>query len=329
MPAVVGLSLPTSSLGSLRVSNDELAPGFEDHSTAGILRRTGITSRRRVAPGESALSLAVSAAKKALEQEGLGLNQIDAIICSTTTPKLITPSMACLILNELGKSQPAIEMPAHDVIAACSGYLYALGSAFDLTRAKPEARVLVVSAEAMTTVTDPDDFDTALLFGDAATATVVSGPAVIDQPFALLQRPVLSAKGESGRVLRVPPVGTGFLKMNGLAVYAEAIRKMISALEQACVQANLSISDLDLIVPHQANARIIADIQNRLKVAVERVYVNIGEVGNTSSSSIPVALAEIGHLKAGQRVGLTAFGGGYTFAAAIMEAGGRKPDREE
>jgi 2-oxoisovalerate dehydrogenase E1 component len=318
--AVVGMGRPAVVLGARAVSNDELIARFPGRTPDEVVKRTGIASRRRLAPGETALDLGVRAARAALEAAGLGLGQVDALICSTTTPPVITPSLGCLILHELGKAlgTPA-ELPAHDVLAACSGYLYALAAAFDLTRTRPDARVLVVTAEALSTLTDPDDFDTAFLFGDAATATIVQGPEALDRPFGLLRRPILSAKGEPGRILRVPAAGGGHVHMEGLHVYAEAVRQMIAMLGRACDDAGLTPQDLDLVVPHQANARIIGDIRLRLNLPKERMVVNLGEVGNTSSSSIPAALAGLAELGAGRRIGLTAFGGGYTFAAAVLE----------
>lgn len=317
----VDLSAPTTALGSLSVGNDEILVRFPGRTSNDILKRTGIESRRRLAPGETALGLAVQAARAALETQALRLDQIDALICCTTTPPLVTPSMACLILNELAAGlKPAPQLPAHDVIAACSGYLYALTGAFDMIRCRPDARVLVVSAEALSPQADPDDFDTAILFGDAATATVVSGPESGDSvPFGRLQRPVLSAKGERGKILRVPAPGGEFLSMDGLQVYAEAVRQMIGMLERACADSGVPMQELDMVVPHQANARIIDDIRRRLQLPPERMFVNIRELGNTSSSSIPLGLAALAGQGFTGRVGLTAFGGGYTFGAAVLE----------
>jgi 2-oxoisovalerate dehydrogenase E1 component len=321
--ARVGIAAPSVALGSRIVSNDEIVAHIPGRTGDDIVKRTGIRNRRRLAEGETALSLAVSAAREALARdEHGGLDRIDALICCTTTPQLITPSMACLILHDLCAGGPVREIPAHDVIAACCGYLYALSAAYDFTRSRPGARVLVVSAEALSTVCDPTDFDTAPIFGDAATATIVSGPSALpDRPFGLLHRPVTSARGEPGKILRVPAAGTGqSIHMNGLQVYSEAVRQMIAHLKRACDEAGVEPNALDLIVPHQANARIIDDVRRRLGVPPERMAVELGEVGNTSSSSIPLVLAGLaGHESSPKRVGLTAFGGGYTFAAGILE----------
>src|SRR5262249_44763715 len=153
--------------GSLIVDNDELAARFDGVTSSGIVARTGIETRRAIASDESALSLAVAAARAALDDGKLTISDFDLLICSTCTPEYISPSMACLVLHELGKA----ELPAYDLSAACSGYLYALAAAYDHIMSYPRERVLVVTTEAMSRVVDPTDFETAILFGDAATAT--------------------------------------------------------------------------------------------------------------------------------------------------------------
>ena len=214
------------------------------------------------------------------------------------------------------------EVPAFDLSAACSGYLYGLATSYDFTRSKPDAKILLVTAEALSPLADPDDFDTAILFGDAATATLIGGPGADLGSSAILgrlRRPVLSARGEPGDVLRVPAQGNGYLRMDGLRVYAEAVRRMISLLESACEAEGIAAGDLDLIVPHQANARIINDIRTRLKLSPDRALIHMQEIGNTSSSSIPVALSHLATLGPLPRtIGLTAFGGGFTFGAALL-----------
>lgn len=319
--SLVGVSIPATALATRRVSNEEIAARFPGRSADDILKRTGIQSRRRLADDESALRLGVEAARSALEREGLGLDRIDALICCTGSTEIMTPSMACLILNALGEAGRPREIPAYDLSAACTGYLYALAAAHDLTLAQPDARVLIVSTEALSPLADPDDFDTAILFGDAATATILHGPDAEggDHAWGRLHRPVVSAKGEPGKVLVVPHPGQGFVRMDGLRVYAEAVRQMVAMLDRACEAAGLSRDDLDLVVPHQANARIITDVRKRMGLPPERVHVNIEHLGNTSSSTIPLCLADLASSHPATRLGLTAFGGGYTFGAAILE----------
>jgi 2-oxoisovalerate dehydrogenase E1 component len=307
--------------GSDSVTTEELVAAFPGRTADDVARLTGIEVRRRAAAHESALTLAVAAARRALDHEGLTIHDIDAVVCSTATPPQVTPSMACLILHDLCRGGRAREIPAHDVNAACSGYLYALTSGFDLIRHRPDARVLVVTAEAMSRVIDPTDFDTAILFGDAATATVLSGPGAGGRPWALLRRPVLSAKGEDGSSLSVGGVGRGHVRMDGRRVFPEAVRQMAALLRRACDDAGLDARDLGLVVPHQANARILAGVGERLGVPPARVFSNIGRRGNTASSSIPLCLSDLaGRGPLPGKVGLVAFGGGFTSAGAIIEA---------
>jgi 2-oxoisovalerate dehydrogenase E1 component len=320
---VASLSMVSVVEGSELVTNDHLAASFAGRSASEILLLTGIESRRRLAPGESALSMAVAAARQALSRADLTIDAFDALICSTSTPLAVTPSMACLILNELCRGGPAGDVPAYDIAAACSGYLYALSAGFDWTRSRPEARVLIVTAEAMSQVVDPADFDTGILFGDAATATILSGPEVADFGWARFRRPVLSAKGEDGRALSLGSGRGDRLRMDGRKVFPEAVRQLVTMLERACNEAGLRASDLDLIVPHQANSRILDAVRHRLGLPTDTVFNNLRYRGNTSSSTIPIALADIANrCRPGDKVGLTSFGGGFTSAAAILEISG-------
>jgi 2-oxoisovalerate dehydrogenase E1 component len=185
----------------------------------------------------------------------------------------------------------------------------------------------VITAEGMSRLVNPGDFDTAILFGDAATATIVADLAHSPRPLGRLHRPLVSAKGEAGQVIRVPSPGDGFFTMDGRRVYAEAVRQMTATLQAACASCNLSPQDLSLVVPHQANAKILEDVRRRLGLPPERLATTIDWSGNTSSSSIPLCLAEFdrrGTLPGGM-IGLTAFGGGFTFGAALLEMP-RRPD---
>ena len=316
-PRLVGLSSIATALGSDAFTNEALAARFPGKSADAVLQRTGIESRRRLAADESVLTLGVDAARALLRHEGITLEDVDALICCTTTPLTIMPSTACLILHAL---DPGRELPAHDVYAACTGYLYALASAFDYTCAHPKARVLVVTTETISRVIDPDDFGTAILFGDAASATLVTGRERDASPRFHMRRPVVSAKGEPGQLLRLSARDATPLSMDGLLVYCEAVPRMIAMLGRACDEAGLTLDDLRWVVPHQANGRIVQDMRKKLGLDVDRVFCNIRTLGNTSSSSIPVALAELdGTLQPGDRLGLTAFGGGMTFGAAVVE----------
>jgi 2-oxoisovalerate dehydrogenase E1 component len=184
----------------------------------------------------------------------------------------------------------------------------------------------VITAEALSGLVDPDDFDTAIVFGDAATATLLGSAGTTETPLARIHRPVISAKGEPGQVIRVPVRGDGHFFMDGRRVYSEAVRQMTGMLQAACAARGLTPRDLSLLVPHQANAKIMADVRDRLGVEPDRVASTIAWTGNTSSSSIPLCLADLHRRGAwpSGTIGLTAFGGGYTFGAAIMETVARR-----
>ena len=315
----VGIMAIATRLGSETVVNADLADSHQGRSARDVERLTGIASRRRVAAGETAVTLGADAARRALEQAALTISDIDAVICATGTPGLATPSLACRILHELAGR--LVECQAHDVSAACSGYLYALQNAYDLLQAHPQGRVLLITSEVLSPLVDAADFETGMLFSDGASATVlVTGDASRDAPL-LLSRPVLSAAGEPGKYLTVPASrADGAITMDGNKVFSSAVRSMSDILLQACAAASCTVHDLDLVVPHQANARILHAVATRLGVPIGRVASNIRERGNTSSSTIPICLAERwAELKPGQKIGLTAFGGGFTYGAALLD----------
>jgi 2-oxoisovalerate dehydrogenase E1 component len=321
MVGLTGLSFVT---GSRCVSNDELIARFPGRTSADIVQRTGIESRFYCAADETVLDLAVKASRAALLQAGLALTDIDSILVSTSTPLAISPSLACRLHHALSQGGPTKDLPAHDLLAACSGWLYALQSAFDTCRLRPDSRILVVTAEAMSRFLNPDDFDTAIVFGDAATAVIVQGGDSVAASPIRLHRPLLSARGEDGSILNVGRMtGTACapVEMHGVRVFPLAVRQMNVMLADACAEAGIGMPELDWIVPHQANGRIIAAAQQRSGMPAERVVNNVTRYGNTSSSSIPIALAEM--LADGRhgRVGLAAFGGGFTFGAAVADIG--------
>jgi 2-oxoisovalerate dehydrogenase E1 component len=178
--------------------------------------------------------------------------------------------------------------------------------------------VLIVTAEVLSPLLDPDDFDTSILFGDASSATILYGENHFEQAKARLYRPELSGKSEDGSTLCVPFRDRGYIQMKGQKVFTEAVRSMLASLNRVCQRQGIRIDDLNLIVPHQANQRIIDAIQNRVGVSV---YSNIRNHGNTSSTSIPLCLSEVLPQTAkGDRLGLCAFGGGFTFGASILDA---------
>ena len=320
---VVGLSSVAAAPGGRMVANDELVQRFSGRSSQDIVQRTGIESRPLLAPGESALSLAARASRAVLKQNDLTLKDLDAIFVSTSSPISLSPSMACLLHHELSQDGPTRDLPASDILAACSGYLYALQAAFDFCRSQPEANILVVTAEAMSTFTNPDDFDTAIVFADAATATVVHGPESchFNRSRALLHRPVLSARGEDGTILHHGRRGDPNVNMDGLKVFPMAVRQLIALLKQACAESQLPVESLGYIIPHQANGRILDAVDQRLKLPPGRLVNRVKHSGNTSSSTIPWVLSELmsGTPRPKGTAGLCAFGGGFTFGAAVLE----------
>jgi len=228
----------------------------------------------------------------------------------------VTPALSCRVLDALNDRENPHEVPAYDISAACAGYLYSLANGFDFLNVELGGTVLVLTSEAMTEISSREDFDTAILFGDAASATILRGPAH-ERPSAYqLHRPLITALGESGAMLGA--TDEGYLKMDGRKVFAEAVRHMADILDRVCVQTGVDYEDLDQIVPHQANGRIIDAIRRRLGVDAERMFNNISQLGNTSSSSIPLALADMMDQQIHGTIGLTAFGAGFTLGAAIL-----------
>ena len=320
MAGILGIA---SSIGSLTLSNEDLIRRFSEKSCEEIVNLTGIQSRSVLAPGENSLTLAVNACKKLFSQQNVLLEDIDLILCSTGTPLETTPSLACRVLRELsGGASVAPQIPAYDISAACSGFIYGLSASYDFLYAKPYAKVLLITAEALTTKVDPQDFGTVSLFGDAATATLLVGNANLHLSKGLLNKPLISAKGEDGTNLSVPLCAEGkkYLKMNGHAIFAEAVRNMTAILKRACHDASIPLEALDLVVPHQANFRIIDAIRNKAGLPPEKMWTQIRDSGNTSSSSIPLCLNRIlPDLPPDKKIGICAFGGGYTFGACIIE----------
>jgi len=322
-PFYVGMSPVATVTGSRLVTNSELLnpaamKNLNGMSADDIIRRTGIESRMWANEGENAVNMAAQACWRVMDQEELIIDDLDLVICSTTSPTTVTPSMACQILSSLCNGKSEAMTQAYDINAACSGYLYALQSGYDFLQSTPHGRVLIVTAEVLSPLLDPQDFDTAILFGDASSATILYGEAHFEKARARLYRPELSAKGEDGSTLTVPLLHDGYIQMKGRKVFSEAVRSMVASLNRVCDREGIPVKDLKLVVPHQANQRIIDAIQERVGVSV---FSNIRRYGNTSSSSIPLCLNDVLPLAAkGDRFGLCAFGGGFTFGASILEA---------
>jgi 2-oxoisovalerate dehydrogenase E1 component len=309
--------------GSRIVENAEIESMSPDWNAADITKRTGIERRPWVTDGETVLSLATDAALNVLSDTGISAADISMIIFATGTPSSTTPSMAALLQHQLSLSMDNRELtcPAYDINAACAGYIYGLQQAWDYLSNSPEDLILLVTSEVLSPRLNMSDVGTAPIFGDAATATLLGGSAsaVADRAVATVDRPVIAAKGESGDALRVPSESELPVTMDGPKVYLEAVKAMMETLATSAENAGLRPDSLDLYVPHQANQRIINAIRQRMKLEPHRMYSNIADNGNTSSNTIPLCLAELlpDHAP-GEYWGMTAFGGGFTYGAALL-----------
>ncbi len=287
-----------------------------------IRTRTGIRERRRAAEGETTGDLAYRASVRALEAAGLTGADLDMIILGTTTPDIIFPSTACLLQDRLGANGCA----AMDVNAACSGFMYALGIADKFIRTESARRVLVVGAETLSRMLDWTDRSTCVLFGDGAGAAVLEAS---DEPGILVTR--LHADGHYRDMLHNPVgVSVGFLDepnhgvrviMRGQEVFKVAVKTLERLVDETLEAAGLTKDDVDWLIPHQANLRIIQGTAKRLGLPMDRVVVTIDRHGNTSSASVPLALdvaIRSGRVERGQNLLLEAFGGGFTWASALI-----------
>lgn len=301
-----------------------------DTSDEWITTRTGIRQRHVVGPGESTSTLATEAAKRALGAAGLLPNAVDMIILATCTPDRPFPATACTVQANLGIKQAS----AFDVAAACSGFVYGLNIATNMIRGGAARTVLFIAADVFTHYLNWNDRNTCVLFGDGAGAVVLQAT---EHELGLLSC-VMGASGEHEDLMAVDAGGTRmpatpelleegrqYVYMNGREIFRHAVRGMGESSQEALQQANLSTDDVALVVPHQANLRIIDATAKRLNVPMDRVMVNLDRYGNTSAASIPLALveaAEQGRIKPGDHVLLTSFGGGLTWASAVLRWGG-------
>lgn len=318
--SIVGMAKPYFRTGSRIVRNEELLPQFPEFSNEDIIQRTGIQQRCWLAEGETVVDLAVDAAKEALKAQNLGLHDIDLLICATCSPeKLQSPSVSCLVLNELSLEFGEHTIPAYDINAACSGYIYALQATQDFLRTRAYARVLLITAEALSPRIKADDFETAFLFADAASATVLCGEDHISECVAELKQIYLGSNSEDGSILNIPSDIKSGIVMQGKKLFSVAVKTMSMAIRKCCQQAEVEVNSIDLVVPHQANQRILASVENRLKLPHGIMFSNIANYGNTSSCTIPIALSEaLAENKRQKNIALCAFGAGFTTGAALL-----------
>jgi len=299
------------------VTNDELSATL-DTSDEWIRTRTGIAKRHWAGPGTSTADLATEAGARALKSAGGG--DVDAVVVATMTPDRICPATAPEVAARLGQPHVA----AFDVGAVCTGFVYALASATGLIAAGIAGRVLVIGAEVMSAFLDPQERSSTVIFGDGAGALVLRagepGELGAVGPFDL------GSDGDGADLIEVPaggsrlPVGQRtqhYFRMDGREVYRQAIPRMVESSRAVLAKAGLTVADVDRLVGHQANARILNAVGERLGVPPERCTINVDRYGNTSGATIPLALADAG-LSAGDRVLLTAFGGGLTWGSALL-----------
>lgn len=291
-----------------------------------ITTRTGIKQRHKAAPDEYTSQFGVKAALQALERSGLTPEDIDIIVCATTTPDQIMPSTGALIQAQIGATNAA----GMDVFAACSGFLYGITMVESMIRTGQIRYALVIGAEVLTKYVDYTDRTTCVIFGDGAGAAVL-GP--VPEGKGILATKIRS-DGRYEEQLYAPGGGTKlgtthetidnrehFFKMKGNELFKVAVRSMAEISAEMVEKAGYKVEDIDLVIPHQANQRITDAVASRLGVPEEKVYSNIAEMGNTSSASIPIAMDECiqsGRIKEGSLVLLTAFGGGVTWGGTVI-----------
>jgi 3-oxoacyl-[acyl-carrier-protein] synthase III len=298
-----------------------------------IVTRTGIKERRIAAPEQAASDLALPAARAALEQAGVAPEELDLVVVATATPDMLFPATAAIVADTLGARNAA----AYDLLAGCTGFVYALSQAYGAVATGLSKKALVIGAEVLSKITNWEDRSTCILFGDGAGAAVV-------QPIGEggIVGFELGADGSGGPDLCVPAGGSRrpvsqetleeelqFIKMNGAEVYRFATRVMVSSAEELLSACGAGIDDIDLYVPHQANKRIVDHAVKNLGLDPEKVLMNIDRFGNTSSASIPICLVEAqaeGRLEEGTRVLMSAVGAGLTWGSAYLtwtSSGGR------
>lgn len=326
------------------ITNADLA-AMVDTSDQWIIERTGIRARHRAASGQATSDLALHAAQRALARAGISPQHLDMIIVATATPDSPVPAVSCLLQEMLG----ANATPAMDLGAGCSGFLFALHTAACFVRAGAARRVLVVGAETLTRVTDYSDRRSCILFGDGAGAAVV---AALDasEPGVEANRGTppgdrlellyssLGTDGQLANLIEIPGGGSRlpaseatvrdhlhFLRLDGTAVFKQAVRRMSEAARDALRRLDLTPDDIDWLLPHQANARIITAVGEHTGIAPDRAMLDMAETGNTSAASIPITLGrarERGRLREGQRIMMLAFGAGLTWACQVWRVRG-------
>jgi 3-oxoacyl-[acyl-carrier-protein] synthase-3 len=319
----LGVYIPPAVL-----TNEDLARAL-DTSDEWITTRTGIKRRHLAGPDQATSDLAIIAARAALDDAGVCADDLDLIVVGTATPDALFPATACLLQDRLGASRAG----AFDLLAACSSFVYGLNTVGPLIATGTIRTALVVGAETLSRLVDWNDRRTAVLIGDGAAAAVLQPSS----GSAGLYSSVVGANGAAGEMIKLPaggsriPVTSEVIErnlhratMDGQAVFKLAVRTIPGVIRAAVDRAGWTLDDIDLVVPHQANLRIIDAMAEQLSIPRDRFFVNIQEYGNTSAASVPLALYEArqtGRLSDGNRIVMAAFGGGFTYAACTMRWG--------
>ncbi|MDX8336670.1 MULTISPECIES: beta-ketoacyl-ACP synthase III [Cetobacterium] len=297
-----------------------------DTSDEWIRTRTGIEERRFASEDQATSDLAAEAAKKALKNAGVSVEEIDMIIVATATPDYNLQNTACIVQELIG----AVNAGAVDVSAACSGFVYALTMAKGLVASGINKKILVIGAEVLSRCVDMQDRNTCVLFGDGAAAAIVTE---VEEGYGMVSQ-FLGAEADLKGSLRTPAGGTrkplsqevldersNFIQMKGQDVFKFAVKALPKATLEALEQGGFKAEDIDMVFPHQANSRIIESASKRLNIPMEKFYLNLNKYGNTSSASIGLALGEAlekGLVKKGDLIALTGFGAGLTYASMII-----------
>jgi 3-oxoacyl-[acyl-carrier-protein] synthase-3 len=303
------------------LTNDELST-IVDTSDEWIMERTGIRERRIAAPDEALTDLALPSARAALAQAQLEPSDIDLLVCATVTPDMMFPTSSALLADELGAPDAA----AYDLLAGCTGFMYALAQAYGMLAAGLAQRALVVGGDVLSRILDWTDRSTLVLFGDGAGAVVLE--QVDHGGFLGFE---LGADGGGGVHLSLPGSGSrriedaegnGYVQMNGREVFKFATRVLVSSAQALLDECGVTVDEVDVYIPHQANVRIMNHAQQKLGVPRDRMVVNVDRYGNTSSGSIPLGLADAqadGRLRDGALVLMTGMGAGLTWGSALLE----------
>ncbi len=321
-PVITGLGFTVPS----QIWDNHRLESMVETTDEWIRSRTGIVTRRIAEDGETTATLGADAARLAIKNAGIDVAEIDVIIVATMTPEMGFPATACFIQHMIGARNAA----AFDISAACTGFVYGLAIASSMIASGLAGNVLVIGAETLSRIMDWKDRNSCVLFGDGAGAAVVSregkGGTIVDC--------MIRSDGSNTDLLYMPGGGSRhpatedtvrermhYLKMTGKGLYKEATSSMADAVKEILARNGLGVGDMDLLIPHQANLRIILSTAKKLEISPEKAYVNIDRYGNTSAATIPIAMTEAhaeGLLRPGSNVVLVAFGSGMTWGAALL-----------